>query len=80
MTDQLTRTAQQVRNGNHQASSVHRVVADSTTDDGRLYDAACGRQLTAAQGAILTTRFVTCDECVEAQKPTRAEMPAVAHA
>jgi hypothetical protein len=66
--DQLYRIARQVRYDDRRAA-VHRVTAATFRRGfGHVYLAACGEQLTAAGGAILTTRDVNCSGCVPGWK------------
>lgn len=66
-TDLLDRTARQVymdRTRESQSGTVHKLArADRNPNCGRIYRTRCHRILTAAAGAVLTTREVTCTEC-----------------
>ena len=66
--DQAYRTAQQVRYDDKRAT-VHRLVGSTFNHDtGHSYRARCGETLSAAGGAILTTRDVDCPGCVPGWK------------
>lgn len=66
--DQAYRTAQQVRYDDARAT-VHRLVHSTfNRDTGHYYRARCGETLSAAGGAILTTRDVNCAGCVPGWK------------
>lgn len=64
MPDLLDRTARQVR---LPGGIVHKLRdADTSPLGGRRYWTVCGRMLTAAEGAVLTTHEVFCSCCERA--------------
>jgi hypothetical protein len=66
--DQAYRTARQVRYDDKRAA-VHRLVSSAFTKGvGHTYQTRCGEVLSAAGGAILTTRDVDCPGCVPGWK------------
>jgi hypothetical protein len=66
--DQLYRIARQVRYDDKRAA-VHRVTSSAfERRGGHTYRVACGEVLSAAGGAILTTRDVTCAGCTPGWK------------
>lgn len=66
--DQAERTARQVRY-DYPRAAVHRVVSKAfTRGSGHTYRARCGEALSAAGGAILTTRAVNCPGCTPGWK------------
>ncbi len=66
--DQLYRIARQVRYDDQRAA-VRRVTGSAFNHrGGHTYRAACGEVLSAAGGAILTTRDVTCAGCTPGRK------------
>ena len=64
MTDELDRTATQVRLDNRDDSTVHDLAASwSDPRMGRTYRTRCCHVMTRSEGAILTTRGSTCVPC-----------------
>lgn len=63
--DQLDTTSRQVRlDGRDDERTVHRLSSAQTEQwCGRRYRTVCGTFMTAAEGAILTTRDTTCEAC-----------------
>jgi hypothetical protein len=59
--DQIERTADRVRLP--RGKVVHEVVLLSSVQSGRSYATRCGTVLYGSDGAMLTTRPVTCDVC-----------------
>lgn len=62
MPDLLDLTARQVRR-DVESPLVHKLVRAEQHPDGRVYWARCGDVLSAASGAILTTREPDCGGC-----------------
>jgi len=58
--DHLDTAAGQVRT----AAAVHRLALSLIYPSGRVYSTDCGRDLFAADGAMLTTDPVTCPACL----------------
>jgi hypothetical protein len=78
MSDLIDRTATGVRYDTlSRRRTVHRLAGTSVRYGGRQYKTGCHRYLYADEGAILTTRIVTCAECYAAESGARR---AVAHA
>ena len=66
--DQAERTARQVRY-DYPRAAVHRLVTSTFSRNlGHIYEAHCGEALSAAGGAILTTRDVDCAGCTPGWK------------
>jgi len=65
--DELDRTARQVRLDNRDDSTVHDVHTSFADPSGIAYLTRCDQVLTAADGAILTTRGATCTTCWRAE-------------
>ena len=50
--------------------TVHQLAANTfSPHPGRVYAACCGRKLYREQGAMLTTRSVTCPTCTDITRP-----------
>lgn len=59
--DEISRTAKQVRQG---GQDVHKLTGNTYTPAaGHVYATRCRRQLHALEGAVLTTRPVSCTDC-----------------
>lgn len=59
--DEISRTAKQVRQG---GQDVHKLSGNTYTPAaGHVYATRCGRELRVADGAVLTTRPVSCTAC-----------------
>ncbi len=74
-TDQLDRTARQVRLPD---CVPHQLVAETfNSADGKVYLGRCGERLTAAQGAFLTTREAECRACKSGSRRTNELLEAL---
>ena len=76
MSDLIDRTATQVRRpARRRGTAVHRLLAATQPDGmGRQYKTECHRYLYADEGAMLTTRPVSCAECKDITTPPKATL------
>jgi hypothetical protein len=73
--DEISRTAKQVR----QDRDVHKLTGNTyTPGTGHVYATRCRRQLRVADGAVLTTRPVSCRDCAHDRRALVDELLAEA--